>query len=155
VGTRTLYRHRQLGKVTLAALGASVVLVAAIFAAALRDHAPAAVVAGVVLALVVACLVLFATLTVEVDGERVRLWFGPGLIRRSFALSDVVAARPVRNRWWYGWGVRLTPHGWLFNVSGLDAVELELRSGRRFRIGTDEPRPLAEAIESARAARGT
>jgi hypothetical protein len=35
---------------------------------------------------------------------------------------------------------------WVWNVSGLDAVELTLRSGRRFRIGTDEPEELAKAI---------
>jgi hypothetical protein len=55
----------------------------------------------------------------------------------------------VRNKWWYGWGIRLTPHGWLFNVGGLDAVELELASGRKFRIGTDEPQGLLNAIRTA------
>jgi hypothetical protein len=37
----------------------------------------------------------------------------------------------------------------LYNVSGTDAVEIELRSGRRFRIGTDEPKVLAQAIQTA------
>ena len=77
-----------------------------------------------------------------------RLWFGPGLIHKTFAASDIREARIVRNRWFYGWGIRWTPHGWLFNVSGLDAVEVELRSGRQYRIGTDEPRQLHEAIGS-------
>jgi hypothetical protein len=36
------------------------------------------------------------------------------------------------------------------NVGGLDAVGLELTSGRRFRIGTDEPERLLHAIEEAR-----
>lgn len=45
---------------------------------------------------------------------------------------------------------QLTPHGWLFNVSGLDAVELELINNRRFRIGTDEPQRLIAAIQTAR-----
>jgi len=44
--------------------------------------------------------------------------------------------------WLVGWGIRWTGSGWLFNVSGLDAVELSLKSGRRFRIGTDDPRGL-------------
>jgi plasmid stabilization system protein ParE len=50
----------------------------------------------------------------------------------------------------YGWGIRLTPSGWMFNVSGLDAVELTLRSGKRFRIGTDDPRDVIQALEKAR-----
>jgi len=58
----------------------------------------------------------------------------------------------VRNKWWYGLGIRLTPHGWLYNVSGLDAIEIVRRSGKTFRVGTDEPKALAAAL---RAARGT
>jgi hypothetical protein len=34
----------------------------------------------------------------------------------------------------------------LYNVSGTNAVEIKLRSGRRFRIGTDEPEALARAL---------
>jgi hypothetical protein len=32
-------------------------------------------------------------------------------------------------------------------VSGLGAVELQLRSGKKMRIGSDEPKRLASAIE--------
>jgi hypothetical protein len=47
-------------------------------------------------------------------------------------------------------GIRLSPGGVLWNVSGLDAVELSLDGGRRFRVGTDEPRALAAAIAQAK-----
>ena len=30
----------------------------------------------------------------------------------------------VRNKWWHGWGVRWVPGGSMYNVWGLDAVEL-------------------------------
>ena len=39
-------------------------------------------------------------------------------------------------------------NGWLFNVSGLQAVEIFLRSGKKYRIGTDEPERLVEAIRA-------
>jgi hypothetical protein len=55
----------------------------------------------------------------------------------------------VRNPWYYGWGVRLTPHGILYNVSGLNAVELLLDDGRRVRVGTDEPDALVRALAGA------
>ena len=42
--------------------------------------------------------------------------------------------------------MRLGPWGWMYNVSGLDAVEIELKGGGRFRIGTDEPDELVRAI---------
>jgi hypothetical protein len=54
----------------------------------------------------------------------------------------------VKNQWWWGWGIRLIPGGWLYNVSGLDAVELKMKNGRVYRIGTDEPRKLAEFIQA-------
>jgi hypothetical protein len=66
-------------------------------------------------------------------------------------VQEIRDARAVRNRWFYGWGIRLTPHGWMFNVSGLDAVELDLPNGRRFRNGTDEPERLLAAIRQATA----
>ena len=37
------------------------------------------------------------------------------------------------------------PSGWMFNVSGLDALELVLANGKRFRIGTDNPNDVIEA----------
>ena len=38
----------------------------------------------------------------------------------------------------------------LYNVSGLDAVELRLKSHEVRRIGTDDPQGLVEALKSAR-----
>jgi len=91
-------------------------------------------------------MLLFGSLTVEVWEDRIVLWFGPGVIRKRFDVKDVRRATAVRNRWYYGWGIRFTPHGWLFNVSGFDAVELEMGSGRKYRIGSDEPQELLSAI---------
>ena len=86
-------------------------------------------------------------------GERVggdRGTAGLGLIRRSFRIEDIQDVRVVRNLWYYGLGIRLTPQGWLFGVSGLDAVEIRLKDGRRFRIGAKEPQQLIAAIQAAR-----
>jgi hypothetical protein len=56
----------------------------------------------------------------------------------------------VKNAWWYGFGIRVIPGGGrLWNVSGLHAVELLLKDGRRLRIGTDQPAALSLAIEHA------
>jgi hypothetical protein len=101
--------------------------------------------------LVAALLVFgFGTLTVEVSGEAIRLRFGVGLIRKRIALRDVRSWREFRNPWYTGWGIRLGPGGVLWNVSGYDAVQLELEDGKRFRIGTDEPAELVSAITRAK-----
>ncbi len=46
--------------------------------------------------------------------------------------------------WYYGWGIRgwLWPKMWIYNVSGFDAVEIKLKNGKMYRIGTDEPKKL-------------
>jgi hypothetical protein len=55
----------------------------------------------------------------------------------------------VRNHWWNGFGIRMRSGFRLYNVSGLDAVELRLKSGEIRRIGTADPQALAEALKSA------
>ena len=78
--------------------------------------------------------------------------FRSGWPRRRIELDDVAAARHVQNSWGFGWGVRKTRNGWMFDIAGSDAIELTLRSGRVFRIGTDQPAELSAAIELARTA---
>jgi hypothetical protein len=37
----------------------------------------------------------------------------------------------------------------LYNVSGLDAVEITRQDGSRFRLGTDQPERLARTLSEA------
>ena len=147
-----MYHHTQVGRVTLIALATAMIVLGALLLL-VREPAVHVLLFALlgVLALTALC---FSTLTVTVDGRSVTARFGPGLIRRRIELDQVRAVWPVNNLWWYGWGIHWTPHGWLWNVSGLGAVELDLKDGRGFRIGTDEPDALAESIESALQASG-
>ena len=99
-----------------------------------------------VIALLVCLTWLFGSLTVEVEGEELRHYFGPGFWKKTYLLEEIESIKQVRNSWIFGWGIRITPHGWLYNVSGLDAVQIQLRSGRKFRIGTDDPQGMIDAI---------
>ena len=136
-----MYQHTQSGTVTrFAALGG---VVAASFLLLMIGARPA-----LWILLVVALLGVLAmsSLTVEVDQERLKFWFGPGWFGRSVPLRDIRSWTVVRNPWWYGWGIHLTPRGWLYNVGGREAVELELAGGGRLRVGTDEPERLCESL---------
>jgi hypothetical protein len=106
---------------------------------------------GLVIAVVVliAVAIAFSSLTVEVNESELRWYFGPGFWSYRLPLPEIETATVVRNRWWYGWGIRRGPSFRLYNVSGLDAVELRLKSGDIRRIGTDDPRALAEALQPA------
>ena len=94
-------------------------------------------------------LALFHSLTVQVDRNSIRLRFGIGLIRKTYDMTRVQEARVVRNHWYNGWGIRVIRGGWLYNVSGFDAVEVSFSNGKLCRIGTDEPKRLLRAIQSA------
>ena len=75
---------------------------------------------------------LFWGLTVEVNKDVVRLYFGFGIIHRSILREHIAMVTQVRNRWWWGFGIRWTPHGWMWNISGLDAIELTYHNGKSY-----------------------
>lgn len=138
------YRHTQFGTV-------NVVIIIAIAPLTFLPAwvAGASPIAWLILIFLLGILMLFYNLTVTIDDQDLRISFGIGLIRKRFPLDEIDSCRPVRNSWLYGWGIRLTPRGWLYNVSGLEAVELKMKSGKTCRIGTDEPAVLAAAVEEA------
>jgi hypothetical protein len=92
---------------------------------------------------------LFHALTVEVSDNELRWHFGPGLWTYRLTLDEIDSVSVVRNHWSSGFGIRKAPGFSLYNVSGLDAVELKLKSGDISRIGTDDPQGLAAALQSA------
>ncbi|MBC8370942.1 MAG: hypothetical protein H8E25_13170 [Planctomycetes bacterium] len=89
---------------------------------------------------------LFDGLKVEVNATHIILKFGHGPIKKSIVRETVAGANAVRNNPLYGWGIRLTPHGMLWNIHGLSAVELTYLNGKRFRIGSDDTEQLLTAI---------
>lgn len=144
------YRHRQIATFMLVCMALAVLVIGFVMWRVPEPADARLAVLGVVLVLAAATVLFFGWLTVEIAGGNLSLRFGVGLVRRRWAIAELRSAKAVRNRWYYGWGIRYTPHGWLFNVSGLEAVEIELASGRHYRIGTDEPQALMAAIERAR-----
>jgi hypothetical protein len=101
---------------------------------------------GVIVPLAVAYL--FSSLTVTADTKELRWSFGPGFWTYQLPFDEIASIAIVRNHWGSGFGIRMRPGFRLHNVSGLDAVELRLKSGDVRRIGTDDPRGLAAALNS-------
>jgi hypothetical protein len=143
----TSYRHTQFGTLVVAVLGIGVATTAAILFTV--QSADERTLIGAVLGFLLLCLFLFRSLTVVVSSKEVEVSFGPGVFRRRFHVDHIVSAGRVRNPWYFGWGIRLTPRGWMYNVSGFDAVEIEMEDNRAFRIGTDDPDHLLKAIQTA------
>lgn len=108
---------------------------------------------AITLAMAVVLLILtsFSTLTVSIADNFLKIKFGYGLFRDRFLLSDIVSVSQVKNHWYYGWGIRFWfwPKMRIYNVSGFDAVEIKMKNGKVYRIGTDEPEKLESAIKQA------
>ncbi len=140
------YQHTQRGTVMIAALILSAVVCGSV---AWFNTTPARWVPLALAILFVVMTWLFSSLTVTVDGDEVQWYFGPGAWKYTLARGDVADVSVVRNNPLSGFGIRMRPGFRLYNVSGLDAVELRLKSGEVRRIGTDDASGLAAALRSS------
>ena len=141
------YRHLQLGRAAAFAIVWGLAIAIALVGLA-DDRGKASLPAAIIFVAVAAVAIVFSRLTVTVDSGAVTAAFGWGWPKRKIETSQITALRRVRNAWYHGWGMRWIPGGWMYNIWGLDAVELDLASGRKFRIGTDEPDALIAALTS-------
>lgn len=146
------YKHTQIGYLMLVVTLSVLALFTWVYTAALAeapsiDSGPNLLVTGI-MTLIVIILSSFCSLKVSIDEKYLRIKFGYGIFQKKFSLDDIVSAQAVRNHWYYGWGIKVWfwPKMWIYSVSGFDAVEIKLKNGKTYRIGTDEPEKLEEAI---------
>jgi hypothetical protein len=90
----------------------------------------------------------FGVLTVRVGGDELAWRFGPGPVGRRIPLRRVRSVEERRTPWYWGWGIRWTPRGWLWRAHGLDAVWLELDDGKWVGVGTQDPGGLSGALRA-------
>ena len=138
----TRYEQTQIGHLIVWSLLA-IILIASGGSIGSSAHRGPSVVVSIIL---LVCLVLFYKLRITIEDETLCPSFGSGIIRKRVRLAEIVRCEAIRIRWWYGWGIHLTPCGWLYNISGFDAVAMTLRDGRNFALGTDDPHGLVDAI---------
>jgi hypothetical protein len=93
------------------------------------------------------CLLIFYKLTIIIDDTHLSFKLGAGLVSRKFPLASIKECKAVRNNPMTGIGIRLYSNGWLYNVSGLGAIELTFNNKKsRIRIGTDKPDEIAQLV---------
>jgi hypothetical protein len=152
------YHHTQTGYVILGSFAIGLLIVVLGYRSVGNTTPPGATrtailsIVFVIAVLVAIVSLMFSSLTIEIANGELRWRFTASFIHGSVALRDIEAATQVRSSPAYGWGVRKTPEGALYCVSGLDAIRVETREGRTINLGTNEPAKLLAAIESARAA---
>ncbi len=146
------YKHTQIGYLMIVVTIAVLVLFA--WAHITSSAEPVSVNSGnnfavtATMVLVLFILTSFTSLHVSIDETYLWIKFGYGVYQKKIPLTDILSVKTAKNRRRYGRGIRrcLWPRMWIYNVSGLDAVEIQLKNGKIYRIGTDEPKKLEQAI---------
>ena len=142
-----MYKHTQIGKMLVSVVGLTALItgIAGILAIEYLELAPAIIlfsISGITLI----CLTLFSTLTIIVKDDLVIVKYGIGLIQKRFHIHELESWQAISYKGGHGFGPRLTAEGWFFNVSNSGAVRFDLKNGKTFFAGTNEPSKLAKAI---------
>jgi hypothetical protein len=91
----------------------------------------------------------FHHLTVQDEGDRLAIRFGPlPFLKSSIPYAEIQYVEVGRTSILDGWGIHWNPwHGRVWNVWGRDCVVIHLRQGD-FRVGSDDVQNLAEFLKS-------
>jgi hypothetical protein len=141
------YKHTQFGAMTLIVFVATGVLMVLIVSSMIADDRM--VVAITIIGLYILIVALFYAFTVEISEGKLNFWFGIGAIRKSYSLTEIQSTKEVENPWYYLWGVKSIPGGWLYAIAPGSAVEIVFNNGKIARLGTNEPEMLIKAIDDA------
>ena len=151
---RARYERTQFGTLMAAGTALGLALAAVVLAFVVSPATRGAVpwLPWALVGVLAGAFLLVGWMRVSVDDRVVRVVMGIGLLRKTVEVADIRKADVVRTRVLWGWGVHLTPAGWLYNVGGRWAVRLEFASERALMVGSADPEGLHDAIEAARAA---
>ncbi len=143
----TTYSHTQESPLYLILFGSSIPF----FVLAWIAREQPVVLAVMIVAAVLLVLVglAFHHLTVEDEGDRLAIRFGPlPFLETSIRYADIKGVEVGRTTILDGWGIHRSPrHGWLWNLWGRDCVVIHRQQGV-LRVGSDEAENLAEFIKS-------
>jgi len=99
-------------------------------------------------------LLLFRRIRLDttIDEEGIRVYFAP-FSKKFFAWSEIENAwvreyKPLLE--YGGWGIRFGAKGTAYNIAGNQGLQLELRNGRRFLIGTQDAAHLQRVLDNHR-----
>jgi len=108
-----------------------------------------ATILGTAAALFMVLAASFWSLTVEDDGEALRVRYGPlPLFGTRVPYATITSVARGRSAFIDGWGIHYIPgRGWTYNLWGRECVVLT-RGGRMLRIGTDDGDGLAAFLQT-------
>ena len=139
--------YTQYGKFSVIVLGAMLVLSLILLCIIGFDNLILGTVFCFLLTTIIFSILTFYKLTISIDSTSLSFKLGVGLVSKKYLIADIESCETVKNSPLYGIGIRLIPEGWLYNVSGLQAIELTFKNrNSKIRIGTDQPDEITGII---------
>ncbi len=137
----TTYHHTQ--RAPLCLLGFTLLTLGVV----LQNEPPIRLIFPVVGVLTLVLAASFHHLTVNDQGDKLSISFGPiPLFHRDVKYEDIISAEVGRTTILDGWGIHLSLRGgWVWNVWGRDCVVVRFKRGTLY-VGTDDAEKLARFI---------
>ena len=107
------------------------------------------------LGLIISAMFIFALiglffivkLKTSIDKNGIRMSFVP-FTKKEVDWNEIKSKKVVNYGFVGGWGIRLwTKHGAVYNIKGNKGLAIELKSGKKFLIGTQKETELSNLIE--------
>ena len=90
---------------------------------------------------------LFFSLTIVIDEQKLRWYFGFGIISKQVELSQITDTSEYQTKWYQGIGIRMLSDGWLYNASVGKAVKITLTDGKNIYLGCKDVDALQQALK--------
>lgn len=149
------YRHTQVGVMTIIMILLTAAITAFIFYSSISSTQGLDVVMLKVVSLVVAgifvlTLASFYSFTIQIAEGNLNFWFGFGVSRKAFSIEGIRSVEIVKNPWYYFWGIKSIPGGWLYSIApGGWAIELIFKDKKKIRLGTNCPEEIKQRLDKA------
>ena len=90
---------------------------------------------------------MFFSLTIVIDEQKLRWYFGFGIISKDVELSQIAQTSAYKTKWYQGIGIRMLSDGWLYNASVGQAVKITLADGKNIYLGCKDAGALQQALK--------
>ena len=144
---KTNYKHTQYGALMFVVLIWTGILITVVAIAIINEGRLGA--ALIMIGIYLLGIALFYAFSVEISAGKLKFWFGIGWIGKTYSLDEIQSVKAVVSPWYYFWGIKSIPGGWLYAIAPGEAVEIILTDGKLVRIGTNQSAILCQAIETA------
>lgn len=144
-----LYKQTQYGIVITVILGVILLSIVSVFIWLTKNKQIPWLLLIIVSFLFLFALLSFYKLTITITKETIKATFGIGIIKRSLNIKaiDYNSIEKIKIPALYGIGIRLTPYGWLYNVSVGHAIKIKSNT-KTFLVGTEDFEKIHSILNS-------